>query len=181
MELKRYLPIVIFCIFFSGFIFIQSLYSEKSKIPTHSETEKDTYLNYEEILKNIELRDLSGNQVDLLNGTVLLNFWASWCGPCKEEVPWIKAAQKKLDGVLSVVSINTDELLNEAERKKVIDEFGITYPVVFDGDEGLADDFGITNLPFTLLLHDGKVVEEYRVPENYGDEKFIALVKSLNH
>jgi cytochrome c biogenesis protein CcmG/thiol:disulfide interchange protein DsbE len=81
---------------------------------------------------------------------VLLNFWATWCGGCKYEMPWFVEFDKKYrDKGLSVVGISMDE------NMKIVKPFlvakGVPYPSVL-GDDALGQRFGLKEMPLTLLI-----------------------------
>lgn len=92
---------------------------------------------------------------DLAGSPVVLNFWASWCGPCREEAPTFQAAWERYEpeGV-KFVGVNVCDL--EPEAKKFVADFDITYPVVRDPDQELADALGIEcALPQTFFVDAG--------------------------
>ena len=89
---------------------------------------------------------------DLAGSPVVLNFWASWCGPCRDEAPTFEAAwQRYKDRGVKFVGVNVCDL--EPEAEDFVDEFGITYPIVRDPDQELADALGIEcALPQTFFV-----------------------------
>ncbi|HEX2057250.1 MAG TPA: TlpA disulfide reductase family protein [Actinomycetota bacterium] len=92
---------------------------------------------------------------DLSGSPVVLNFWASWCAPCRDEAPAFQAAWERYqaDGV-TFVGVNVCDL--EPEAKEFVAEFGLTYPIVRDPDQELADALGIEcRLPQTFFVDAG--------------------------
>jgi cytochrome c biogenesis protein CcmG/thiol:disulfide interchange protein DsbE len=98
----------------------------------------------------LELASLRGK-------AVVLNFWASWCFPCKREAPLLEAAWRKWRsrGVV-VVGIDANDLSSDARR--FMRRYGMSYPIVHDGPGNLLDDYGLTGFPETFFVRrDGKL------------------------
>lgn len=88
---------------------------------------------------------------DLRGQAVVLNFWASWCVPCREEAPvLVRAAQANRDRGVVFVGINVQDI--EADARAFLAEFGIIYPNGPDRDSRIATDFGVVGIPTTLFL-----------------------------
>jgi len=100
---------------------------------------------------------------------VLVNFWASWCVPCRQEAPALEQFQKRHAGArFTVLGIDTRDL--SGDGRAFVREFGLTYPQLRDGDGRAASDFGTTGVPENflidpqgrvLLLRRGPVTETY--------------------
>jgi cytochrome c biogenesis protein CcmG/thiol:disulfide interchange protein DsbE len=90
---------------------------------------------------------------------VVLNFWASWCDPCKAEAPELERAQKRLqkDGAGTVLGVTYRDASNDS--LKFVKDFGLTYPSIRDIDGKLAQDYGTRALPETFVIdRQGRVV-----------------------
>lgn len=96
----------------------------------------------------------------LRGSIVVLNFWASWCVPCREEAPDLQATWIDY-GDRGVRFIGVDERDDRAAALAFVDEFGITYPSVFDPAGSLADDFAFLGLPSTFVI-DAQGMIRYR-------------------
>ncbi len=114
---------------------------------------------------DFSLADSKGTTIKLSNyrgKVVLLDFWATWCGGCKVEIPWYMEFQKKYrDGGLSVVGVSVDDD-GWKSVKPFLEEKQVNYPVVI-GDWDLAGRFGITSLPVTLLIDRNGRIADLRV------------------
>ena len=89
---------------------------------------------------------------------VILNFWASWCEPCKEEAPLLESAWRRhrAEGVV-VVGVDAHDFKRDARR--FVERYGITYPIVHDGRGSTLGRFGISGFPETLFVNrEGKLV-----------------------
>lgn len=98
--------------------------------------------------------DLNGDRIRLSNyrGKLLLvNFWAAWCVPCREEIPeFIKLQEKYRDQGLQVIGISIDD--TESELRDFYREYKMNYPVI-PGDQKTADAFGgVLGLPTTFII-----------------------------
>lgn len=88
---------------------------------------------------------------------VLVNFWASWCIPCRDEAPAIEKFQKEHGGKkFTVVGIDTEDLSDDG--RAFVKQYGISYPQLHDGNGDFEREFGDNGVPDSYLLGpDGKV------------------------
>ena len=110
-----------------------------------------------------------GSLADYRGRWVLVNFWASWCVPCREEAPALEDFQRRHGGDrFTVLGIDSRDL--SGDGRAFVRRFGLSYPQLRDGDGASAHDFGTTGVPENFLvdpagkvrlLRRGPVDEEY--------------------
>jgi cytochrome c biogenesis protein CcmG/thiol:disulfide interchange protein DsbE len=101
---------------------------------------------------------------------VVLNFWASWCIPCKAEAKALEVAWRKYRTKgLVVLGVNEEDFTGDA--RKFAHEHGMTYPLVHDGPGKMKRAYGLTGYPETFFVNrDGKLVSTSVIgPVNHGD------------
>lgn len=110
----------------------------------------------------ISLADLSGNMVSLSDfegRVVLVNFWASWCPPCKDEMKWFQKIYMDYENKgFAVIGIAVDDV-----SPSLIREMGITYPVV-KTNKRVTKDYGeVADVPVSFLVgRDGRIIKKVR-------------------
>jgi cytochrome c biogenesis protein CcmG, thiol:disulfide interchange protein DsbE len=104
----------------------------------------------------LERGTLSSSELD--GRPVVINFWASWCIPCREEAPLLERTWREYkDEGVAIVGINIKDSVTAA--KEFVDDFDITYPIVRDESGEVERDFGLTGLPETFFIdHEWKFI-----------------------
>lgn len=102
---------------------------------------------------------------DYAGQVVVLNFWASWCIPCRTEAPLLQEAWERYrDDGLVVLGIDAQDLRGDARR--FVERYGLTYPIAYDGNGASLGRFGTTGFPETWFVgRDGRLVGEHIVGE----------------
>ena len=113
---------------------------------------------------DFSLQSLDGKTMrlsDFRGKAVLLNFWATWCGPCKIEMPWFVDLQKQYGSEgLQIVGVAMDDASKE-DISKFAKDMGVNYPILI-GKESVGDQYGgVPALPETFLIaRDGKIMDK---------------------
>ena len=111
-----------------------------------------------------QLNDLNGNPVSLAEAKgkiVLLNFWATWCGPCRAEIPDLVDLQKRYADKFEIIALATDEDDPDEVRRFVL-QSGINYRVAMSSDAVRRDYGGIAALPTSFVIDpEGRIVQKH--------------------
>jgi len=106
---------------------------------------------------------------DYRGQTVLLNFWATWCPPCRAEMPEFQELyeERLADGDFVVLAVDLQE--SDAQVQRFLDELGLTFPVLMDRDAEIARHFGVRGLPASLFIDRDGVLREWVFGPVFGD------------
>jgi cytochrome c biogenesis protein CcmG/thiol:disulfide interchange protein DsbE len=100
------------------------------------------------------LRDLKGK-------VVLLDFWASWCGPCRQSFPWMNELQRRYGSDLVVLAVNVDQ--DRALAEQFLKTTPAAFRVEYDPDGKLATQFEVTSMPTSFVIdRKGQVREQHK-------------------
>jgi thiol-disulfide isomerase/thioredoxin len=112
-----------------------------------------------------------GPRVDLsrLRGPLVINLFAQWCGPCREELPYYQELHERTDGTLGVLGVDYLDT-QPAAALQLVRRTGVTYPLLADPSGTLRSGLGVRGLPGIVLVgRDGSVHVEYRVFRSYAE------------
>ena len=126
-----------------------------------------------------DLRQLPTPLSDYDGRVVLLNFWASWCGPCLAEVPDLVRLQAALPVTqFTVVGIAQDEDMDELNA--FLKQTPVNFPVLTDTTGRVAELYGVHVMPVTFLVDTkGKLVERVMGPREWSSPAWIGKIKGL--
>lgn len=175
----------------------QGQYEKLDIKPSVSLRENYDYIGIDEPSVDFEIKDLKGDVVklsDYKGQIVFLNFWATWCPPCRHEMPYMESIYQQYGdrGVAMLAVSSTEHELQwrgsdskKAERqvREFIDKEGYTFPVLLDPDNEIVEEYRniypIAGIPITYML-DRKGIIRYVKPGAFQDEEqikaFIAML-----
>jgi cytochrome c biogenesis protein CcmG, thiol:disulfide interchange protein DsbE len=122
--------------------------------------------------------DGAGSLADYRGKVVLVNVWASWCDPCRDELPLIEKAHKRLAAHGGTV-LGIDVKENSGAALKAVEDYGLTYPNLRDRDGSFVREWGQTGYPENYVIdRDGKVaaVRRFPVTQKWLDETLEPLL-----
>jgi len=137
------------------------------------------------VAPDFALEDLNGRVyrlADFKGHVVLLNFFATWCGPCRQEIPhFIRLYQRFKDQGLEIVGVSLDYPTDVL--RPFIQRYGMTYPVVLGTREVVLDYGGIQGIPTTFVIDHNGMISDYFVgmrPGSLIEESVTRLLKKKN-
>jgi thiol-disulfide isomerase/thioredoxin len=110
---------------------------------------------------------------------VLLNFWASWCPPCIEEMPAMQALYEDLGGEgFEIVAVNLQE--DPETVRSFMDEHGFDFPVLLDRDGSVAREYGVRGIPTSYVVDPrGRLVAMYVGPYEWNGDDITEALRAL--
>ncbi|WP_071395055.1 peroxiredoxin family protein [Bacillus tuaregi] len=111
---------------------------------------------------DFELKNLAGETVklsDFEGKKVILNFWATWCPPCKEEMPDMETFYKQAGDEVVILAVNIDPQYNV---NKFVTDMGVTFPILLDEDDEVNSMYQVLSIPTTYFIDkDGVIRHKY--------------------
>lgn len=127
--------------------------------------------------------DLAGQAVRLsaLRGNVvLLNLWATWCAPCREEMPSMERLWQRLKGRGFVLLAVSQDESGKAVVAPFVQGLGLTFPVLVDPEHQVGDRYGVWGYPESFIIdREGRVVERVIGPRDWGAPEHLAALERL--
>jgi thiol-disulfide isomerase/thioredoxin len=122
--------------------------------------------------KNLKLSEMTGN-------VVLINFWASWCGPCREEMPLLNALHKKYAPLgFTVLGVNVEEDLDEARR--FLGHVPVDFPILLDNTNKVSKQYKVVAMPTTVVVdRDGNMRYLHEGYKPGDEKKYRQMIKKL--
>ena len=115
-----------------------------------------------ETAPDFSLETLDGEMVklsDFEGKKVVVNFWATWCKPCREEMPDLQSVYEQKEKDVVILAVNMDA---HNDVKGFIDSYSVTFPILLDEEDEVADLYQIISLPTTYFIDErGKIVQKH--------------------
>ncbi len=113
--------------------------------------------------KNLKLSEYAGN-------VVLLNFWASWCGPCRLEMPYLNALNNKYQALgFIVLGVNVEE--NTDKARNYLNDIPVDFPILFDDKNIVSKRYDVVAMPTTVIIDRNGNMRYLHQGYKPGDEK----------
>jgi thiol-disulfide isomerase/thioredoxin len=127
------------------------------------------------------LESRAGGQVslaDLKGQVVMINFWASWCGPCRQEFPALDQIYGKYKPMgFTLVAINVES--EKADAEKFLGATPVSFPILFDPDNTVSGKYGVSAMPTTVLVdRQGRVRWQHRAYKPGDEAKYIEQIRA---
>jgi thiol-disulfide isomerase/thioredoxin len=131
---------------------------------------------------DFELEDLGGKKVklsSLAGKVVFLNFWATWCPPCRAEMPSMERLSAKLkDKGLVTLAVDLQEGKREVEG--FVREYKLSFPVLYDRNGSAAGGYGVRSIPTTYIIaRDGTILAGRIGGQEWDDPKIVAFFEKV--
>ncbi len=132
---------------------------------------------------NFTLKSLNGEEVSLSQQRgkyVLVNFWATWCGPCKVEMPSLETLHQRFKSKnFSLLAISND-MFGAQIVEPFIKANNLTFPVLLDQQLQASNKFGVVSLPTTFMINpEGNIIGELRGAEDWASPDNILYFENL--
>jgi peroxiredoxin len=121
---------------------------------------------------NLSLEELKGE-------VVMINFWATWCGPCRQEMPLLEQIQAKYEPLgFTIVGINVEP--DSTAAQEWLAKVPVTFPILFDRNNEVAGSFGVEGMPSSVFIDRAGNVRYVHRGYRPGDEaKYADMIRSL--
>lgn len=126
------------------------------------------------------LKDVNGqtHQLSEYEGKgVFLNFWGTWCEPCKKEMPHMEKLVKEYEGQVEILAVNVGE--SDFQVKNFAKQYGLTFPLALDTGKEVMDTYGVDPLPTTFMIKPDGTIDQIVIGGLIQEEQVRALFERV--
>ncbi|WP_143872813.1 TlpA disulfide reductase family protein [Catenovulum sediminis] len=143
---------------------------------------KSLYANESLMAPDFTLKSMTGENLNLTEQRgqiIVLNFWASWCGPCRQEMPALENLQQNYTDLgVSVWGVNVEQE-NQAGRD-FLQEIDISFPIMFDNSNTVSKLYQVNTMPTTVIIdRNGQVRDVFQGYKTGYEKKYAKAIKKL--
>ena len=116
--------------------------------------------------------------LDELRGQpVILNFWATWCGYCRYQMPFLQAASEEKENEMEFVGINIRENIDKV--RQAIEDDSIDYTIALDGDGAVANSYNVRPIPATFFLDEQGIIQKIKIGAFMSQAELMAALEDI--
>lgn len=128
------------------------------------------------------LKSASGSNLRLSEyrgDVVMINFWATWCGPCRQEMPLLDDLYNRYERVgFKLLGVNIDD--DASRAMEMVEELGVSFPVLFDDSKEVSRLYQVEAMPVTVLVDRSGTVRHVHLGYKPGyEQKYLTEIRSL--
>jgi peroxiredoxin len=136
----------------------------------------------EDTVPDFTLKSMSGENLRLeeyRGKVVLINFWASWCGPCRQEMPILQKIHDRYEPLgFTVLGVNVDE--KQEKARKIVERLDVDFPLLLDTDQLVSEAYDVNAMPYSVLVgRDGKINYIHRGYKPGDENQYVNRLKQL--
>ena len=122
--------------------------------------------------QNLRLSELRGQ-------VVMINFWASWCGPCRQEMPHLEALYQRYESLgFELLGINVEQDRRQADQ--MLRDIDVSFPILFDDGNEVSELYNVIAMPSTILIdRDGRIRHIHHGYKSGFEEEYQSQIRSL--
>ncbi|MBQ3514223.1 MAG: TlpA family protein disulfide reductase [Lachnospiraceae bacterium] len=156
---------------------------DSSRANTGNSKKEETYkeLNTGDVAPEFTAELVDGGEIILSEQkgkVVLLNFWATWCGPCVGEMPAFERLAEEYKDRVVIVAVNCME--DESTVAKFVKENGYTFPVAYDVEGEICDKYPSDGIPYTLVIDQEGVIQKIYLGAGDAEEQYEEYKKAID-
>lgn len=167
--MKKWLNVAILVVIGAALLYaIVPQFSKKEELKKQAVIEQPEQQENRYAAADFTLPTLAGDAIQLSDSRgklTIINFWASWCGPCKEEAPHLQTFYDKHHDEIELLAVNVTAKDKIDDVKAFVKEYNLTFPVLLDETGDVSMTYGAFTIPTTIFLNEyGEIVHEVAGP-----------------